>query len=511
MSKRLLHGVGLILVAVAVTSCGPKAGLDVNQTVADANQMASSGNVDQALSQLESFYNSRYYRDSQPDFLKALIQIDLMADRLEPARKRFITAAGKSPAVAAQAAGLIESAMFSKGQFQELMTWCEGLGAYALGDAAFTGTANHHVMALTALGRTGELARVLGLYTPRLSESAAIGLVNGYFFTALKDRQWERAESLLTLLDTTVKDSPEKLTVKIGFSLRLLLAKEGWQAADSYFRKMSGTLPDNEAARNLRVVGDAEVAANAYGAADALYEANLVDDMARPLLREAAAIGWVNVQSKRQSPAELVRRLTVLQGKKIPVEVLVNLISMNYAALIPGGTPETFNALNQFCESLQAVTKGESLLRQMDGILLDISYFRQDYEGSLRIIERGLILEDPEKKALMITKVNAHIALKKGDYRGAIAHFRKFMEIIAKENADTIDPIEQVRVTPDMILGLNARRIGDLWGKAGSSGEAAKAYAEAREHYANALKKFPDPASGEHKKVLREMNEIPQG
>ena len=62
-----------------------------------------------------------------------------------------------------------------------------------------------------------------------------------------------------------------------------------------------------------------------------------------------------------------------------------------------------------------------------------------------------------------------------------------------------------------MILGLNARRIGDLWGKAGNSGEAAKAYAEARQHYANALKKFPDSTTGEYKKIKRELNEIPPG
>lgn len=511
MNKRLLNGMGLMLVAVAVSSCGPKAGLDISQTVSEARQMASEGHVDQALARLESFYNSRHYREAQPEFLKALIQIDLMSGRMESAQKRFVTVAAESPAVAASASGLIEDALFSKKEFQALVTWCVSLGAYPLGDAALTETANHHVMALSALGRTGELDRVIGGYMPRLSESAALGLVNGYFFGALKDRQWERAVSLLNVLETTVNDSPGKRIAKISFTLRLVLARDGWKAADAYFRSVVGALPDSEAARNLRVVGEAEVTANASGAADALYEACLVDDPARPLLREAAAVGWVNLQGKRRSPVELIRRLTVLQAKQLPVDLIVNLISMNYAGLIPGGTPVTFDALNQLCNSLRGSTQAEVYLRQLDGILLDISYFREDYEGSLKIIERGLILEDPDKKALMITKVNAHIALKKGDYPGAIAHFRKFMEIIAKENSETIDPIEQVRVTPDMILGLNARRIGDLWGKAGNSGEAAKAYAEARQHYANALKKFPDSTTGEYKKIKRELNEIPPG
>ena len=111
----------------------------------------------------------------------------------------------------------------------------------------------------------------------------------------------------------------------------------------------------------------------------------------------------------------------------------------------------------------------------------------------------------------MISKVNAHIALKKGDYRGAITHFQKFMDVVMKDDEDTYDPIEQIQVSSDMILGLNARRIGDLWIKAGSAEEAAKAYEEARQHYTKALKKFPDPASGENKKIVQEMRDIPKG
>jgi tetratricopeptide (TPR) repeat protein len=184
---------------------------------------------------------------------------------------------------------------------------------------------------------------------------------------------------------------------------------------------------------------------------------------------------------------------------------------MHYPVLINAGNRETFDALNQLCEAIRAEADVKMSQRQLDGILLDISYFREDYEGSLKIIDRGLIPDDPSKKDMLITKVNAHIALKKGDYKTAIDCFRKFMAVIAKDNADTVDPIDQVRVSPEMILGLNARRIGDLWGKAGDPVEAAKAYAEARQYYSEALKKFPDVASGENKKIMREMKDIPQG
>lgn len=511
MNKRLLSGIGVVLMAVAVSSCGPKAGLDIGQIMSDARQMESEGNVDQALSRVESFYNSRHYKASQPVLLTCLLQLEVNAERMDAARKRFMAVAMKSPEIAAQASGIIESALLAKGKYQDVMDWCVSLCAYPLGDAALTGTAHKHITALSSLGRSGEVAQVIGSYLPLLSESAAISLINGYFGAAVKERHWDRAESLLNTMDKMLKASDAKHIAIVSCTVNLLLAKEGCMAADSYFRGVLKGLPDSGAARNLRVICDAEVAVNNLPAADALYEFGLVDDLTRPQLRETAATGWLNVEGKRGRPVEMIRRLTVLQSKKIPGDMLVNLMSQNYSSLIGSGSRETFDALNQFCESLRGDSRDKLHQRQLDGILLDISYFREDYEGSLKIIGRGLILDDPKKKAMMINKVNAHIAIKKGDYKEAITCFRAFMDIIGKDNSYTIDPIDQVRVSPAMILGLNARRIGDLWGKAGNPEEASKAYAEARQHYADALKEFPDVNSGENKKIAREIKAIPQG
>ena len=510
MNKRLLNGMGIVLIAVAVSSCGPKAGMDIDQTVSNARQMALDGKVDQALARLESFYKSRHYKASQPTILTAQLQIEVDADRMAAAQQRFMNVAVKFPEVAAQTTGIIENALLSKAKYQELMDWCVSLAACKLGDEKLTATAHKHVIALSSLGRTGELAQTIGTYLPLLSESAALGLVSGYFTTSVKDQNWALAESLLSVMDKMVQESPSKRIAIIGFSIHLLLAKDGWKAADTYFRGVMNELPDSVAANNLRVVGEAAVAANQLAAAEALYEFGLVDDSSRSLLREAASEGWVNVASRRGDAPEVIRRLTVLEAKKIPMDVLINLISMNYAELLNRGPRESFDALNQFCEMLRSGTQMKMNLRQLDGILLDISYFREDYDGSLKIVERGLIMDDPSQKAMMINKINAHIAIKKGDYRGAIAYFRKFMEVISKDNSYIVHPIDQVRVSPAMILGLNARRIGDLWIKAGNAEEAARAYQEARQYYADALKEFPEPDSGENKKILREMKEIPQ-
>jgi predicted negative regulator of RcsB-dependent stress response len=60
-----------------------------------------------------------------------------------------------------------------------------------------------------------------------------------------------------------------------------------------------------------------------------------------------------------------------------------------------------------------------------------------------------------------------------------------------------------------MILGLNAKRIGDILTGAGDKAEAAKAYAEAREYYQKALKEFPDVTTRENQKIQKQIAGIP--
>jgi hypothetical protein len=72
-----------------------------------------------------------------------------------------------------------------------------------------------------------------------------------------------------------------------------------------------------------------------------------------------------------------------------------------------------------------------------------------------------------------------------------------------------VDPVANTRVSREMILGLNARRIGDIHAGAGNPGEAATCYKEARAYYQKALEAFPGETSKERAQVLKLMSELP--
>lgn len=511
MSRIILRGLGLVLVCVAVSSCGPKDGEDLALVVSEVRQMAATGQVDRAIGRLESYWESRHYTGMRPAILSALLELEIRADRTDAAKTRFLGVATQSPELAAQVVGMIEEGLLAKGRHQELMDWAILLRPIKLGDAALSSLASAHIRALVALGQSTNRIAVMGDYLPVLTESGALKLVDGYFQAALQGRDWELAEALVAMLVRVMPDSTGRRDAVLGSTLAVTLARDGWKAADGFFRQRLPEMTDAGAARNLRTLGAAIVAANELAAADALYEFGLAADKTRPVLREAAAVEWLTLEGRRENAEELIRRLGVLQSREIPGTVILNMVSRHYACLLNKSRPAGFDTLNLLLQAVRNGEHGRGLLRQVDGMLLDISYFREDFETSLAIIERGLVIEDSAQKAMMITKVKAHIALKKGNYKEAIGFFRSFMAGIAQDRSTSFDPLENIRVSPSMILGMNARRIGDLWMKAGSSDEAAKAYAEARQHYEAALKEFADVSSQEHRKILREIKDIPQG
>ena len=92
----------------------------------------------------------------------------------------------------------------------------------------------------------------------------------------------------------------------------------------------------------------------------------------------------------------------------------------------------------------------------------------------------------------------------------AIKSFRAFMAIVeAGKDNEAADPATGVVHTEPMILGRNAKRIGDIFrDQVKDAEEAKKAYAEARKYYQEALEGKPEPEA--LKVIQAEMAEIPQ-
>ena len=140
---------------------------------------------------------------------------------------------------------------------------------------------------------------------------------------------------------------------------------------------------------------------------------------------------------------------------------------------------------------------------------LDAAFVAGNYREGLRILESGMPNQEPEWIELAINKLKALIAVQEGRTKEAIGFYRKVMDVIARDNKSQNDPSTGVQHSREMILGLHAKKIADLWASQKNEKEAAKAYQEARQYYEKALAAV-EPESREAELIRRELAGIPK-
>jgi tetratricopeptide (TPR) repeat protein len=243
--------------------------------------------------------------------------------------------------------------------------------------------------------------------------------------------------------------------------------------------------------------------------AEALVRFILDGVKGRDPLRSAAASIWVNAAERRVDTAEISKRLLALKDMGFQPAFVMDQSDAVYSTLLDKGKKEDFALLYDLFDSFRAASADPNVERRCTWLLLDLGFYLEKYEEALKLVEANNE-GDADRKSMLVSKIKGHLALQKGKTDEAVGHFRAFMGHIAKGTDCEFDPVDNTRVSKEMILGLNAKRIGDILAKAGKTEEAGKAYQEARDCYKKALDQFPDEKSKENAKVKKQMAEIPE-
>lgn len=498
------------VLALFLASCGPKPGQDITVVIQEQSQRAAGGKVDEALSHLARYERSGSYRQDQATLLQAMIRIEIGAKRRQSAQARFEEAARRSPALARPSMGLIEDDLMASGQVDDLLGWCARIQGFGFDDSAFCQLADIQCRALDQAGRQRDIPGIFSGCLARMSPRGALNLAAGYGGSLIKARKWETAESILAKLETILPDTPDRQAVVVNARVDLVLARDGYRQGIAYVSGLLASARDEVAARNVGVTGRAAMDAGDAVAAEPLFELALGLAPERILTREEAARGWVRAAAARKSFPDLLARLEQLQKQPgFAPEFVLGLLDQHYLAMLEQGDAVLKTRLYRFCETLLLgkLPAGERMF--LGGIMLDIAFLQGDFQKALHLVESGAVDFKEDLRRKMIAKIHAHVEMKNGNVREAIRYLREFMGYVAQTEQEELDPINHVRVSREMILGLNAKRIGDLLLSAGADGEAGKAFAEARDYYSKALTRYPDETSLENRKIRREMAAIP--
>lgn len=485
-----------------------------DQIVNDALGMTETGNVAGALAHLESGLATM--RDPQARSRLFAFEIGLRLNQgdLEGAQARTLQAlaANNGAILTLGTLGMIEEQLVQQeAGYEAVLAWCDRLEAVGLSGDLAAGVLGNRLNALLELGRHADVMALLEGPVWALPDAAAEALCNRVVQAAIGQRRLEEAQAAIDLVARQGAARPGMPRLAAGLRIDLALAREQRTEALDLLIRDAALFEDGRIAARLDRITRPALAAGQLDEADRLAERALEALADWPAARARAAALWLMRARESADLAMGLDRLRKLESLELPPAVLVNGVgALSGLTLAPATPADAVAAMLAFVAALKPRVTEERDRALLAGVQLDAGFRASDYAFLVRVLEEGVPGHDTAWHETMLNKVKAHQALQNGRVDEAIERFRTFMATIAaQEEPGHRDPVTEERVTRPMILGFNARRIGDILKQAGRIDEADRVYTEATGYYEEALAGFAE-TDPERKTVAGILGELKQ-
>jgi tetratricopeptide (TPR) repeat protein len=470
--------------------------------------LIATGNTNDVLKRLDGAMGQADLKDKRAPIFAGLIKFLLYVDRVEEAEKRMLAACEKDAEMTRDSFGLIYGYLMERGRHVEAAEWAERLLAVPNLPAdrrshLFDWRLNARLASANAEGVVGVAREGLAALPP--AEGSA--LLARAFDGSLNQGLTSLTERLLDLAQPLAASRPDVRQAVVAAGLRFQALREDWPGIQREFPGAAADLPDEVLQALFRQIVAAAAKARQTAVVDALCEQIVFRQPGKQQTLLAAARLWVENAAAAGDPAAVPVRLDALLRAKVPGGQVAELFTQRYYALI--NRPAVLEPMMKLGERLVPLAESDDTRNTLRTMLLDGSFVREDYATAIRLLEAGIPGRDAAWHAMALSKVRAHKALQDEQPRQAVKHFREFMvQVASGKDEDTVDPESNVMHTRDMILGRNARRIGDILASIPDAEAAAQAYAEARGCYEKAVAKLKDqPAARQI--AEQEMARIP--
>ena len=457
-----------------------------------ADHALAEGRTNEAIASVESAFNNPDFAPWRPQVLENLLRLLLRCDRGEVARQCALSAS-TDPALAADACGLIYRYYHDMGDLNSALAWSATIAdrpgvPHAMQQQACTWNIADNI----ALHNDEQALSMLGksVQSPTLP---ADGLTLARFTidAFLNAGRTESTEKALAIAATIKTDPAELEHLNLVTHVRIASASGDWTTLTNRFQMAVSTLKDDELNGLLQGLISTPTRPGKPAVIDQCAQLVLFSPMApsQPHAVETAARKWgedVVASDKKAFPG----CLTAMLRAHVPADLVADLYNSFYYSF--SDQPAQLKELIIIGETLAPLCKNEANRNDIKIKALDGCFLTQDYDRALALLAARIPGPDRTEQwhATAITKIKAHRALQQHQPREAVTYFREFMgQLRAAKDADVPDPVTGLLFPKEMVLGRNAKRIGDILAGIPDPAEAAQAYAEARELYATALKK----------------------
>ena len=298
------------------------------------------------------------------------------------------------------------------------------------------------------------------------------------------DNRLDDVETILNVLVNAQPQPAQAGEVALAVKIRLLAARGEWDSARETFIATAGSIQDARLQALLRNVVRIASAAKRADIVDALCDDILHKHADKASTFSQAGRLWVE-NSAATAPAKLPARLSELLDLGAPASQVCTLFMRTFYSTTR--LNDTLVEMIELGRRLDPLNEDEDIRTFIRTSVVDGSFILGKYDVAIEMLEKGIPGRDEQWNKMALCKVRAHKALYDEDWREAVKHVREFMALVAgAKDEDTIDPESQVRHTKNMILGRNAKRIGDILMNIPDEPAAKEAYDQARDYYAKA-------------------------
>ena len=449
-----------------------------------------AGNTNEATRVFVEAIDNPEFAPAKQRLFTTLLRFLLYTDQVEEAKSRYLAALRTEPESALPAQDFIYGHLLNTGDRAAALDWARTLTAQDLPIEARTAAVEWLATGYLADGnRDGALAAVtnaIAEFPPAIAAPMAQRFAQEALSREPKDVTL--AEGIVSALSAR-SEAKEYASAATGLELRILAAKRDFAGAVARIPQLVGRLPDAQFVQGLNEIFRAAEAAGNAEAVDSVSSAVVLDERFAeyPSARLAAARRFLGVvlDGTPDRRKEYPQRFDKLMKLQFRPAHLYSLYARYFYDIM-----DDIDVLRETAalgKALRAQMEDPSSAEGLKSFELDADFVLGDYDAALDMINGGIADHDAAWHQMTRTKILAHKALDGKDWATAVARFREFLDLLPDE--DQHDPTTGIVYSRDSLVGLNEKRIGDIWTGAGEPAKAAEAYAAAREAYKKAIEK----------------------
>ncbi len=475
------------VICTILSGCGRQTDQNIDrgqQAQETAMTLFYEGNTNAAIQTLnDALLNRKIEPQSKIYLFNNLINILLKAGQADTAKERFLAAEKETPDLLQNALGRIMSYYQQTNNQDALMAWGSQLMELNLPEKFKQSVTLQLAQTLLIKDQINDVLAMINDRVANFAPQSRNRTLQALINFAIKNSKLDDAEKILASAGKLSEDDPElKVIIKIA-NIDILFGRKEWDKGIDQLKSAATQIQDNFTSSLVRRSLDALNNNTESARIDMLCKHIIQNN--KNLSNTCMATARIYLTNAKNKPQELVNRLVFLEKHIVEPKAFFTLYRTYIYNLLGTNDKAVITTLYDISKRL-APSLEENNAQSMKLITLDLTFILEDYAASIALVKSRIPGQDDAWHAFIIRKLEAHLALQQGRHEDAIKSFRDFMKLTEEINKPESDPTTGILHTTEMILGRNAKRIGDIYLSINKKEDAAKAYTEAKQYYIEA-------------------------